>query len=217
MVKRLPKVISKQDAQKLLAVPNVKCPTGLRNRVMLEVMYRAGLRVSEVVKLKPGNIRWESGEIEVRDGKGGKERVVPVDHETLDWLRQWEDKRPNNARFFTTLQGKPLDARYIRQVVDRCAEKVELDRKLVSPHVLRHSYATEKLDEGFTLREVQELLGHANVSTTQIYTHVNPAALRAKIQKQAIAEADDIQRLAKALAGLSAQQREALAQALRAD
>ncbi len=182
MVKRLPKVISKQDAQKLLAVPNVKCPTGLRNRVMLDVMYRAGLRVSEVVKLKPGNIRWESGEIEVRDGKGGKDRVVPVDHETLDWLRQWEDKRPKNGRFFSTLQGKPLDARYIRQVVDRCADKAGLDRKLVSPHVFRHSFATEKLDEGFTLREVQELLGHANVSTTQIYTHVSPAALREKIQ-----------------------------------
>lgn len=99
-------------------------------------------------------------------------------------------------------------------MVDRCAEKVGLDRNRASPHVLRHSYATEKLDEGFTLREVQELLGHANVSTTQVYTHVNPKQLREKVQGKPTAEDDEVQRLAQALASLSTEQRAALARAL---
>ncbi len=183
MPKKLPKVISKDEAQALLAQSNTGCPTGLRNRVALELMYRAGLRVSEVTKLKPGDIRWQSGEVEIHNGKGGRERVVPVDSDTMQWLERWQQQRPRKAgRFFTTLQGKPVSIRYLQAMVDRCAEKAGLERERVSPHVLRHSYATEKLDEGFTIREVQELLGHSNVATTQIYTHVNPGSLREKVQ-----------------------------------
>jgi len=213
MSTRLPKIISQEEAAALLAVPNVGCPTGLRNRVILEVMYRAGLRVSEVVKLKPGDIRRKTGELEIRNGKGGKDRVVPVDDETMSWLERWERARPKaGGRFFTTLQGGRLSTRYLGQMVDRCAEKAGLDRKRVSPHVLRHSYATEKLDAGFTIREVQELLGHANVSTTQIYTHVSPKSLREKVQGNG--EAGEVQQLAEALAKLHREQRAALAEAL---
>ena len=213
MSTRLPKIISQEEAAALLAVPNVGCPTGLRNRVCLEVMYRAGLRVSEVVKLKPGNIRWKTGELEVRNGKGGKDRVVPVDQKTMDWLQRWEDQRPKaGGLFFVTLKGGELSTRYLGQVVDRCADKAGLDRKRVSPHVLRHSYATEKLDAGFTSREVQELLGHANGGTTQIYTHVSPKSLRDKVQGNG--QANEVKRLAEALAKLPKEQRAALAEAL---
>ena len=217
----MPKVINRRQARALLEQPNVSCPTGLRNRVILEVMYRAGLRVSEVVSLKPGHIRWPSGELAIKDGKGGVDRVVPVDQETTDWLGRWDEQRPKiRGRFFTTLQGKPLSPRYIWGMVKRAAQKAEVDPNQVSPHVLRHSYASEKLEEGFTLAEVQQLLGHANVQTTSVYLHVNPKDLREKIQSNghegAPAEAEAVKRLATALAALPKEHREALAKALMA-
>lgn len=181
--KQLPKVISKEQAGALLEQPNVSCPTGLRNRVALELMYRAGLRVSEVVNLKPGHIDWEQDQVQVKNGKGGRDRVVPVDQDTIEWLSRWEAARPKQGgRFFTTLQGKPLSRVYLWGMVKRAAKKAGIDPDQASPHTLRHCYASEKLDEGFTVREVQELLGHSNVQTTSIYLHVNPKALREKIQ-----------------------------------
>ncbi len=184
--RQLPKIISKKQAEVLLAVPNVKCPTGLRNRVVMQAMYGAGLRVGEIIKLKPGHIRWQRGEIEVVNGKGGADRVVPVTWETMDWLQRWDQQRPKKGgRFFTTLKGKPLNRIYLYQMIRRCAAKTGLEFERIGCHVLRHTYATEKLDEGFTIREVQELLGHSSITTTQIYTHVSPQGLRAKVQGEA--------------------------------
>jgi len=186
--KKLPVVLEKEEAEAILTQPNTGCPTGLRNRAILEVMYRAGLRVSEIINLKPGDIRWSSGILEVRSGKGGKDRNVPVDSETLGWLRAWQGQRlSRRLRFFTTLQGKPLSSRYLQQMVKRLAHKAGLERaEQVTPHVFRHTYATELLNGDFTIREVQTLLGHSNVSTTQIYTHVEPRALSAKIQSRRV-------------------------------
>lgn len=185
MAKRLPTVLEKDEAQALLRQPNTGCPTGLRNRVMLEVFYRAGLRNSEVRHLRPGDIRWQDGVIEVRGGKGGKDRVVPIDSETLGWLRAWKAERPRGRYFFNTLQGSELSARYLQELIKRLARKAGIERAdQVTPHVLRHSYATHLLDDGFTLREIQTLLGHSNVSTTQIYTHVSPGDLTEKIQRR---------------------------------
>ena len=189
-------VITKDEARLLLDQPNVKCPTGLRNRVILEVMYRAGLRVSEVIKLKPGHIRWQAdgAELEVRASKGGKERVVPVEQQTRDWLSRWQEQRPKaGGRFFSTLQGKPLSRHYLGQMVARCAERAGIQQTEVREedgkthykvhcHTLRHSYATEKLREGFTIAEVRDLLGHSNVQTTSVYLHSDPEILREKIQ-----------------------------------
>ncbi len=194
MGRTIPKTISKETAQAILAAPNTDCITGLRNRVILEVMYRAGLRVSEVTNLSPGHIRWESSEIEIRHGKGGGERVVPVASDTASWLERWDRDRPKKpgrgGYFFCTLKGNQLTTRYLRDMVDRCAEKAGIDRYSVSPHTFRHTYATEKLDDGFTVREVQELLGHSNIHTTSIYLHVNPKALREKIQGRTMERAD---------------------------
>ena len=194
MGRTIPKTISKEQAQAILAQPNPDCPTGLRSRVILEVMYRAGVRVSEVCNLGIGDIRWESAEIEIRHGKGGGERVVPVASDTASWLARWEHERPKKpgrgGYFFCSLKGNKLTTRYIRQMVDRCAEKAGIDRYTVSPHTFRHTYATEKLDDGFTVREVQELLGHSNIHTTSIYLHVNPKALREKIQGRFMERAD---------------------------
>ncbi len=212
--KKLPVVLEMAEAEAILAQPNTGCPTGLRNRAILEVMYRAGLRVSEVINLKPGDIRWGSGIMEVRSGKGGKDRNVPVDSETLGWLRAWQGQRPGRRqRFFTTLQGKPLSARYLQQLVKRLAHKAGLERAdQITPHVFRHTYATELLNSDFTIREVQTLLGHSNVSTTQIYTHVEPRALSVKIQSRRVNGEvhQQIQELAKKLHELPVETRATL-------
>jgi integrase/recombinase XerD len=185
--KRLPLVLDKVEVERLLSTPNIQCPTGLRNRAWLEAMYGAGLRVSEVVALRPADIRWQTGIIEVHAGKGGKDRNVPITAATLGWLRAWGNRRPQGRRFFCTLDGAPLAIRYIQAAVKRIAHKAGIENAArVSPHTLRHSYATMKLEAGFNLREVQELLGHASVATTQIYTHVRPKELAAKVQQRGV-------------------------------
>jgi integrase/recombinase XerD len=210
----LPIVLDKSEAEKLLSAPNTRCLTGLRSRAILEAMYHAGLRVSEVVNLRPGDMRWQEGIIEVHEGKGKRDRNVPVDSETLGWLQAWDAKRPGRSRrFFCTLQGKILTTRYIQRMVKCLARRAKLERaSKITPHTLRHSYATELLDGGFTIREVQHLLGHSSVSTTQIYTHVRPSDIAAKIQGKVEGVEPDSQAkaLAEKLAGLPAEARELL-------
>jgi site-specific recombinase XerD len=223
MKRTLPKIMEKADVAKLLAEPNTTCPTGLRNRAIMEVMYRAGLRVSEVCALAPRDIRWAGRELVVRQGKGAKDRVVPFGRELENWLRLWDDKRPKTANgagpFFCTLQGGKLTPRYLQAMVKREAVAAGLDAAGVTPHVLRHTYATQLLDDGFTIREVQELLGHSNVSTTQIYTHVSPKGLREKIAARDEAQAADpaVSGLVAALASLTPEQKAALIAALQGD
>ena len=217
--KRLPIVLEKDEAEAILAVPNTGCPTGLRNRALLEVMLRAGLRNAEARHLRPGDIRWGSGILEVRDGKGGKDRSVPVDSETLGWLRAWQAKRPGGRYFFNTLAGGELSARYLQQLIKRLAQKAGIERAdQVTPHVLRHTYATHLLNSGFTIREVQQLLGHTSIQTTQIYTHVSPGDLAEKIQRHAedAEQRDRVTTLAKRLAELPPEALEALTELLEA-
>ena len=167
----------------MLAAPNIQAPTGLRNRVILEVMYRAGLRVSEVIKLRPSDILWESSILEIHQGKGSKDRNVPIDQETVGWMLAWDVKRPKSKSYFCTLRCGAISARYLQAMIKRLAFNAGLQRaSSVTPHVLRHTYATELLNGGFTIREVQELLGHSSVATTQIYTHVRPEHLAEKIK-----------------------------------
>jgi len=136
----------------------------------------------------------EQGTIRVNLGKGSKDRVVPIDQETTTWLRAWSEKRAalgldaRNPLFCAVKRtglgsalGQTLTPRTVQRLVKRLAKAAGIDKQ-ITPHALRHTYATRLLDEGFTIREVQELLGHSDVSTTMIYTHVNPAALRVKIQ-----------------------------------
>jgi integrase/recombinase XerD len=200
-------VLERREVEALKAQPNTKCATGLRNRAILEVMHRAGLRVSEVVKLRRRDIRWpdpehqKPGYLEVRGGKGGKDRTVPIDDATVTWLRAWDGARLRGEAFFNTVKagpqgsprGGPVMPLYLQQLVKRLAHEAKLDRPdRVTPHVLRHTYATELLEEGFNIREVQELLGHSDVGTTMIYTHVRPGDLAAKVLARAgIEEAPD--------------------------
>ncbi len=219
---RLPETLTAAELEALLAQVYTTSTTGLRNRTMLQVLAGAGLRVSEVVKLRGVDVDLEAGTLRVNQGKGGKDRVVPVDGETRGWLAAWGEKRKAlglNGRgpfFFGLRTGyQALTTRYVQGLVARLAEAAEI-AKHVSPHTFRHTYATRLLDRGFTIREVQTLLGHADVSTTMIYTHVSPEALRQKIQAEPEPKREDPQvaALATALGNLSADQREALVAAL---
>lgn len=186
-----PEVLSPDEADAILREPNRKTMTGLRNRCMLEVMYRAGLRVSEVVNLRPRDIRWSVNRIEVRGSKGGKGRNIALRPSTMELLEQWKTDRPGGDWFFSTCferggiakgqaAGAQLSTQYVQQMVKRYAQRAGIDRK-VSPHTWRHSYATDMLAAGLTIREVQRLLGHSHVNTTMIYTHVSDEAIAAKV------------------------------------
>jgi site-specific recombinase XerD len=188
--KKLPKILSREDVKKILAVPNVKTITGLRNRTILQILYRAGLRVEEVCNLAPADIRVRDGhaEIFVQAGKGNVDRVVPIDVATFNWLQKWEAVRIPGDFLFMSHRGKKLDQSYIRKMVYQSAEKagvyIQDGRELVlpSPHNFRHTYATELLQDGFSIAEVKTLLGHSSIQTTQVYLHVVMDDLAEKIR-----------------------------------
>lgn len=185
--RRLPKILTRDEAAALLAAPNLRAPTGLRNRCMLELMYRAGLRVGEVVKLQVRDVD-AKGTVRVFDGKGG-DGTAYFDPESV-WaiLEDWKRERrrlglTSSSTLFCTLAGGPVSVRYVEQMVARMKKRAGIT-SICTPHVLRHSFATELLDEGFHIREVQEAVRHADLSTTMIYTHVLDSNLRRKIQKR---------------------------------
>jgi site-specific recombinase XerD len=189
--RKLPKTISRDEAAALMKAPNLQAPTGLRNRCVLELMYRAGLRVGEVLALKPRDVNVRAGTIRVLDGKGGDgtayfdvERVRPL-------LEEWKRERKrlgagSEAPLFCTLKGGPVSVRYVEQMVDRMAKRAGV-KSHCTPHVLRHTFATELLDEQVNLRQVQEALRHKDLSTTEIYTHVLDVDLRDRIQRRTAA------------------------------
>lgn len=186
--KKLPKVLSREEIARLFSIPNPRYPTGLRNRVILQVLYRAGLRRSEITNLTPADVDLDQAFLFIQDGKGGKDRVVPIDKETVDWLKKWDERRPDSEFFFCSLKGKKLMDRYILEMVYRYSEKSGVyvqngkSKKKVHPHIFRHTYATELVEEGFGLHEVQALLGHADIKTTSVYLHVRPVRLAEKIR-----------------------------------
>lgn len=184
--RRLPKTISRPEATALLAAPNTRAPTGLRNRCILELMYRGGLRVGEVLALQPRDVDLSSGTVRVLDGKGG-DGTGYFDESVRPWLEQWSRERRHYARrdspLFCTLHGDPVSVRYVEAMVKRMAKRAGIT-STVTPHVLRHTFATELLDEGANIRQVQEALRHADVSTTMIYTHVLDTQLRSLIRKR---------------------------------
>jgi len=181
----LPKTLSRGQVSRLLATPDTSTPLGLRDAAMLELLYASGLRASELCALKIGDFNVFLGVVRVF-GKGSKERVVPVGKPACDaigeYLREVRpalagDKGKTGDILFLSRSGKPLERVALWQIVLRNARKCGLLRE-VSPHTLRHCFATHLLGGGADLRVVQELLGHSDVSTTQIYTHVDADRLR---------------------------------------
>jgi len=173
----LPKSLTESEVEALLDAPNVVTPLGLRDRTMLEVLYATGLRVSELVKLTLLQINLRQGVVRVL-GKGDKERLVPLGEESLDWLQRYlQEGRPDIVKnravdaLFSTQRGAAMTRQGFWYLIKRYARKADI-KKPLSPHVLRHAFATHLLNHGADLRVVQMLLGHSDISTTQIYTHV---------------------------------------------
>ena len=208
---KLPEVLSREEAQALLRQTSRRAPSGIRNRVALLLMYRGGLRASEVTNLRPRDVKLHNGQgprVIVRQGKGRKDRTVPLPPDsTVDTLLLWESKReefaPGSRWFLCTITegkeagcarvgtkerkelepGGQVKTSYLRALVERLARKAGIERR-VHPHMLRHTFATEKLREGWDLESLRVILGHASVATTQIYLHVDESRL-AELQAKA--------------------------------
>jgi integrase/recombinase XerD len=177
----LPKAISEAEVAALLAAPKTSTPLGLRDRAMLELLYATGLRVSELVGLELPQLRLDAGFL-VGYGKGDKERVVPVGEEAEDWVRRYlREVRPNllqgrHQAVFVNASGDPMSRVGFWKILKGYCLKAGIQS--ISPHVLRHSFATHLLNNGADLRAVQTLLGHADIATTQIYTRIHEARLK---------------------------------------
>ena len=187
--RKLPHFLTNEEIGKLLAAPPSDDPAGLRDRAILETLYSAGLRVSELVGLNDGDVDRSQGIVRVR-GKGRKERLAPLGSYALRALGAWLAKRElangeaagREAPVFTNRFGKRLTTRSVGRMLEKYLTETGLDQR-TSPHTLRHSFATHLLDRGADVRSVQELLGHKSLVTTQIYTHVSTANLRAAYEK----------------------------------
>ena len=185
---RFPRTLSEADVEALLAQPDPETPLGLRDRAMLEVLYASGLRVSELTRLKLAEVSLDMGVVRIF-GKGSKERLVPLGEEALAWLSRYSKearpallkKRPSDF-VFVTGRGGPMTRQAFWQLLKRRSASA-IPGKSLSPHTLRHAFATHLLNHGADLRVVQLLLGHADISTTQIYTHVARERLKALHQK----------------------------------
>ena len=175
---RLPKTMSEKQVEQLLAAPDLDTPLGLRDRAMLETLYATGLRVSELVGLRVHEVSLADGVLRAF-GKGSKERLVPLGQIAIDWLVRYLNKArseilkgQHSDALFVTGRGGPMTRQAFWQLIKRYALLAGIAPEKLSPHVLRHAFATHLLNHGADLRVVQLLLGHADISTTQIYTHV---------------------------------------------
>ena len=175
---RLPKVMSEKQVESLLDAPDLDTPLGLRDRAMLETLYATGLRVSELVNLRLHEVNLADGVLRAL-GKGSKERLVPLGQLAIEWIQRYlNEARPDilNGQhsdvLFVTARGGAMTRQAFWQLIKRYALIAGIAPEKLSPHVLRHAFATHLLNHGADLRVVQLLLGHADISTTQIYTHV---------------------------------------------
>ncbi len=175
---RVPKTLSERQVEDLLNAPDVDTPLGLRDRAMLETLYATGLRVSELIELKMTEIDLSAGLVRLF-GKGAKERIVPVGEIALEWIQRYaQEARPlllsgrTSQALFVTQRAAPMTRQRFWDIVKAYAMACGIAAERISPHVLRHAFATHLLNHGADLRVVQMLLGHADISTTQVYTHV---------------------------------------------
>lgn len=176
----LPKFLNQTDVEELLSAPDVSTETGLRDKAILELMYASGLRVSEVVDLQMSNIDLDAGILTCK-GKGSKTRRVPVGKSAVEWLKCYLIARRKKENIevqniFVGSKGNPITRQIIFSFIKEYAGKIGLED--VSPHTLRHSFATHLIQNRADIRSVQQMLGHADISTTQIYTHITDTHLR---------------------------------------
>jgi integrase/recombinase XerD len=179
----LPKFLSLEDVDRLMAAPDTATPLGLRDRAMIELLYATGLRVTELVSVRIADLHLDDQYLTCI-GKGSKERIVPIGEQANDWIQRYRNtargallKARKSPRLFLNARGGSLSRVGFWKILKQYARRANLPRTL-SPHVVRHSFATHLLERGADLRAIQLMLGHADLSTTQIYTHVLEARLR---------------------------------------
>ena len=183
--RKIPSFLSEKEVEALLEAPSVDEQYGSRDRAILEVVYGAGLRISELVNLNLTDVNLKGGWVKVL-GKGSKERIVPLGREACRWVRIYLRKRrietTDKLSLFCNRYGKRLSRQACWKIIKKYSQKAGITKK-ISPHTLRHSFATHLLSRDADLRFVQELLGHTNISTTQIYTHITQERLK-KVYKK---------------------------------
>ena len=170
---KLPKVLTDDEAERLLQQPNQRYYSPHRDYLFMRLMLKAGLRSAEAVALQPDHINMTTGKVVVREGKGAKDRTLLISNDLRYEIGEWLDRRPESAYLLPTSKGTKVDTSQLRRSVKRYAKKAEIaeiDR--VSPHTLRHTFATTLLRETGNIRKVQKALGHSDLSTTMLYTHV---------------------------------------------
>ena len=179
----LPNTLQYDEVDRLLAAPPLRTKQGRRDKALLELMYATGLRVSEVAHLKISDLNLEAGFLRTL-GKGNKERIVPVGRQAVDWVgRYLRETRPEFARhgeigeIFVSSRGQPMSRKTVWHLIKKYARQAGI-HKNITPHTLRHSFASHLLNHGADLRVIQEMLGHADIVTTQIYTHVDQGRLK---------------------------------------
>jgi len=179
----LPRTLTYEEVDRLLAAPRCRTKLGLRDRAMLEFMYATGLRVSELAGLQLSDVNFEAGFLRTV-GKGNKERIVPIGRPAIEWTRRYlEQARPRLAgqgtapQLFLSVRGTALSRKTIWHHIKKYARAAGITKN-ITPHTLRHSFGTHLLENGGDLRVIQEMLGHADISTTQIYTHVDQSRLK---------------------------------------
>jgi integrase/recombinase XerD len=177
----LPKILSAEEVERLLASPDVTSNAGLRDKAMIEILYATGLRVSELVALKLSDVNLDLGFL-ITMGKGSKERSIPIGKSAINWTRRYLAARPallagaSSSLLFVSDKGMPITRQSFWKLIVSYGEKSKIGH--INPHLLRHSFATHLLENGADLRSVQMMLGHSDISTTQIYTHVTNERLR---------------------------------------
>jgi len=186
--RKLPQILSIEEVDKLMEQPNVALPLGIRDRAMLEVMYGTGIRVSELLSLQVEDINITAGFLRCM-GKGKKERIIPVNQAAVNWVQRYLSRARSflvknylERTLFVNANGRKMSRQGFFKILSRYAQNSGLEKE-VTPHTLRHSFATHLLENGADLRAVQEMLGHADISTTQIYTHLTKTRLREVYQQ----------------------------------
>jgi integrase/recombinase XerD len=177
--RKLPSVLSFEEIEKILNIPNTEEVTGLRDKAILELFYSSGLRVSELINLKINDLLFNDEVVRVF-GKGSKERIVPLGSSAINWLNEYlkrsrpslEKKARSLNYVFLNKRGSKLSRMWIWKIVTQCSKEAGITKE-IHPHTFRHSFATHLLEGGADLRAVQEMLGHSDISTTQIYTHID--------------------------------------------